>query len=67
VTRELAKQLVDAGDNVRFDMSDLAPSAFGGTKGAGEWKDLQDFLAAPADLDGATKRLEDNAAKSFGK
>jgi len=67
VTRELAKQLVDAGDNVRFDMSDLAPSAFGGTKGAGEWKDLQDFLAAPADLDGATKRLEENAAKSFGK
>jgi alpha-glucoside transport system substrate-binding protein len=67
VTRELAKQLIDAGDNVRFDMSDLAPSAFGGTKGAGEWKDLQDFLATPADLDGATKRLEENAAKSFGK
>ncbi|MEO6088083.1 MAG: extracellular solute-binding protein [Umezawaea sp.] len=67
VTRELAKQLVEAGDNVRFDMSDLAPSAFGGTKGAGEWKDLQDFLAAPADLDGATRRLEENAAKSFGK
>ncbi|WNV90596.1 ABC transporter substrate-binding protein [Umezawaea sp. Da 62-37] len=67
VTRELAGQLVDAGDNVRFDMSDLAPSAFGGTKGGGEWKDLQDFLATPADLDGALARLEENAAKSFGK
>ena len=31
----------------RFDMSDLAPAAFGGTPGQGEWKDLQDFLKNP--------------------
>ena len=31
----------------RFDMSDLAPSAFGGTVGQGEWKILQDFLQEP--------------------
>ncbi len=67
VTRELAQQLVDAGDNVRFDMSDLAPAAFGGTKGAGEWKALQDFLAAPKDIDGAVQRLESEAAKAYQK
>ncbi|XVV06491.1 ABC transporter substrate-binding protein [Actinosynnema sp. CA-248983] len=67
VTRELAKQLVEAGDNVRFDMSDLAPAAFGGTKGAGEWKALQDFLANPADIDGAVQRLESEAAKAYQK
>ncbi|MEV6237423.1 ABC transporter substrate-binding protein [Lentzea sp. NPDC051838] len=67
VTRDLAKRIVDAGDNVRFDMSDLAPAAFGGTKGAGEWKDLQDFLANPKDVDGIMARLEVNAAKAFGK
>ncbi|MDT7784500.1 MAG: alpha-glucoside transport system substrate-binding protein, partial [Pseudonocardiales bacterium] len=65
VTRELAKQLVQAGDNVRFDMSDLAPAAFGGTKGAGEWKALQDFLADPAGIDATMQRLETEAAKAF--
>ncbi|GLZ31801.1 sugar ABC transporter substrate-binding protein [Lentzea sp. NBRC 105346] len=67
VTRDLAKRLVDAGDNVRFDMSDLAPAAFGGTKGAGEWKDLQDFLADPKNADAIIQRLEANAAKAYGK
>ncbi|MEV6712793.1 ABC transporter substrate-binding protein [Lentzea sp. NPDC051208] len=65
VTRELAKQLVQAGDNVRFDMSDLAPAAFGGTKGAGEWKALQDFLADPSTVDATMQRLEAEAAKAF--
>jgi len=65
VTRELAKQVVQAGDNVRFDMSDLAPAAFGGTKGAGEWKALQDFLADPASVDATLQRLEAEAAKAF--
>ncbi|MEV6242430.1 ABC transporter substrate-binding protein [Lentzea sp. NPDC051838] len=65
VTRELAQQLVQAGDNVRFDMSDLAPAAFGGTKGAGEWKALQDFLADPGAVDATMQRLEAEAAKAF--
>ncbi|XVS67750.1 ABC transporter substrate-binding protein [Actinosynnema sp. CA-299493] len=65
VTRELAGQLVDAGDNVRFDMSDLAPAAFGGTKGAGQWKVLQDFLADPASVDATAAKLEAEAAKAF--
>lgn len=66
VTQDLARRIVDAGDNVRFDMSDLAPAAFGGTKGAGEWKDLQDFLADPKNVDGIMARLEANAAKAYG-
>jgi alpha-glucoside transport system substrate-binding protein len=63
--RAIAKSVIDAGNNFRFDMSDLAPAAFGGTKGQGEWKDLQDFLQNPADVDGAAKKLEADAAKAF--
>ncbi|MEU6655077.1 extracellular solute-binding protein [Streptomyces sp. NPDC046900] len=65
VTRETAKSLVAAGDSVRFDMSDQAPAAFGGTKGAGEWKLLQDFLRDPSDPKAAAAQLEDAAAKAY--
>ncbi|MFD7439655.1 ABC transporter substrate-binding protein [Streptomyces sp. NPDC059861] len=66
VTRATAKSLVGAGDSVRFDMSDQAPAAFGGTKGAGEWKILQDFLRDPADPKGTAADLEAAAAKAYG-
>ncbi|MDF3292967.1 ABC transporter substrate-binding protein [Streptomyces silvisoli] len=66
VTRGIAKALIDAGNDFRFDMSDQAPAAFGGTKGEGEWKDLQDFLANPSDVAGAQKALEADAAKAYG-
>ncbi|WP_232778545.1 ABC transporter substrate-binding protein [Carbonactinospora thermoautotrophica] len=70
VTRQIAKQLIDAGDAVRFDMSDQAPAAFGGTKGAGEWKILQDFLGNLSDVQGAVQttaqRLEQEATKAYG-
>ncbi|MES4892465.1 ABC transporter substrate-binding protein [Streptomyces sp. NPDC096012] len=65
VTRATAKSLVGAGDSVRFDMSDQAPAAFGGTKGAGEWKLLQDFLRDPSDPKGTAAKLEAAAAKSY--
>jgi alpha-glucoside transport system substrate-binding protein len=65
-TRKSAQALVNAGDAFRFDMSDLAPAAFGGTPGSGEWKILQDFLARPSDVDGTAQKLEDAAAKAFG-
>ncbi|GAB3663660.1 ABC transporter substrate-binding protein [Actinocorallia lasiicapitis] len=65
IQRAIAKSVVDAGDNVRFDMSDLAPASFGGTDGAGEWKLLQDFLKNPADVDGISAKLEAAAAKAF--
>lgn len=66
VQRNIAKSLIAAGDDFRFDMSDQAPAAFGGTKGVGEWKDLQDFLAKPSDVAGAQAKLEADAAKAYG-
>jgi multiple sugar transport system substrate-binding protein/alpha-glucoside transport system substrate-binding protein len=65
VSRSIAKALVAAGDDFRFDMSDQAPAAFGGTDGKGEWKDLQDFLADPKDIAGTQSQLEADAAKAY--
>ncbi|MFJ3673455.1 ABC transporter substrate-binding protein [Streptomyces sp. NPDC090106] len=65
VTGEIAKALIAAGDDFRFDMSDQAPAAFGGTQGTGEWKDLQDFLRDPGDVTGAQQKLEADAAKAY--
>lgn len=64
VIRGMEQQLLGAGDNIVFDMSDQEPAAFGGTKGQGEWKDLEDFLANPADIAGTQQKLEADAAKS---
>jgi alpha-glucoside transport system substrate-binding protein len=50
----------------RFDLSDLQPSAFGGTVGQGLFKLFQDFLANPEDVDGITQQMEDAAADAFG-
>ncbi|MFF9200912.1 ABC transporter substrate-binding protein [Streptomyces sp. NPDC014986] len=66
VQRKMAKALVDAGDDFRFDMSDQAPQAFGGTPGKGEWKALQDFLKNPRDIAGTQARLEADAAAAYG-
>ncbi|MGI5455299.1 ABC transporter substrate-binding protein [Streptomyces sp. CA-249302] len=66
ITGQIAKQLIAAGDNFRFDMSDQAPAAFGGTAGVGEWKDLQDFLRNPKDIAGTQQQLEADAAKAYG-
>ncbi|MFJ9434321.1 ABC transporter substrate-binding protein [Streptomyces sp. NPDC101490] len=65
-TRATAASLVSAGDSVRFDMSDQAPAAFGGTKGAGEWKLLQDFLRDPSNPKATAAALEAAAAKAYG-
>ncbi|MBK3624533.1 carbohydrate ABC transporter substrate-binding protein [Streptomyces sp. MBT49] len=65
VTRTTAESLIAAGDSVRFDMSDQAPAAFGGTKGAGEWKVLQDFLRDPSDPKTTAAQLETAAAKAY--
>ncbi|WP_284578730.1 ABC transporter substrate-binding protein [Streptomyces sp. 2P-4] len=66
IQRSIAEALIAAGDDFRFDMSDQAPAAFGGTPGAGEWKALQDFLANPSDVAGTQARLEADAAKAYG-
>jgi alpha-glucoside transport system substrate-binding protein len=63
--RETAKSIVDAGNGVRFDMSDQAPAAFGGTAGTGEWKILQDFLRDPSNPAKTAQTLESAAAKAY--
>jgi alpha-glucoside transport system substrate-binding protein len=62
--RDTATALANA-ENFRFDLSDLQPSAFGGTVGQGEFKLFQDFLANPSDIDGITQKLEAAAAKAY--
>ncbi|MGW7424747.1 ABC transporter substrate-binding protein [Streptomyces sp. NPDC054813] len=66
VQRTIAKALIASGDDFRFDMSDQAPQAFGGTPGKGEWKDLQDFLKNPKDVAGTQAKLEKDAAAAYG-
>ncbi|WP_328440329.1 ABC transporter substrate-binding protein [Streptomyces sp. NBC_00444] len=66
VQQKIAKALIDSGDEFRFDMSDQAPQAFGGTPGKGEWKALQDFLTNPKDVAGAQAKLEADAAAAYG-
>ncbi|MFJ3158705.1 ABC transporter substrate-binding protein [Streptomyces kanasensis] len=65
VQRSIAKALIAAGDDFRFDMSDQMPQSFGGTPGKGEWKALQDFLKNPKDIAGTQARLEADAAKAY--
>ena len=65
MTARTATAIAEA-DTFRFDMSDLAPAAFGGTPGQGQWKILQDFLANPDDVDGTAATLERAAARAFG-
>ncbi|GGM83446.1 ABC transporter substrate-binding protein [Dactylosporangium sucinum] len=64
-TRALAGSLLLA-KTLRFDLSDLTPSAFGGGNGASMWRLLQEYLAAPA-TDPATvaQRLESAAAGAY--
>jgi len=64
LTRTTATAIAKA-ETFRFDMSDLAPAAFGGTPGQGEWKILQDFLSNPKDIDGTATKLESAAAKAY--
>ncbi|MFF6800575.1 extracellular solute-binding protein [Streptomyces sp. NPDC012616] len=66
VQQKMAKALIAAGDDFRFDMSDQAPQAFGGTPGKGEWKALQDFLKNPTNVAGTQATLESGAAAAYG-
>ena len=64
-TRRIARSLLDAGDRFRFDLSDLQPVTFGGTTGAGMWKELGSFARDPADVAGTMARLEAAAAAAW--
>jgi alpha-glucoside transport system substrate-binding protein len=65
VTRSIARQVIRAGDDLRFDLSDLQPAAFGATAGTGLWQAFQDFLANPTDVDGAAAAMEAGAAAAY--
>ena len=66
LSRSLARNLLDAGDALRFDLSDLQPAAFGGTAGRGLRGGLQDFLR-DRDVDATAQRLEADAVAAYGR
>jgi spermidine/putrescine-binding protein len=65
LTKQLVAQMQAAGDSARYDMSDQAPAAFGGTPGQGEWEDLRGLVKNPSDIKGAQAKLEADAAKDY--
>ena len=65
ITQTTAGALGEA-EIFRFDMSDLQPSAFGGTPGAGLFKAFTDFVQNPEDIDGITQQMEADATKAYG-
>jgi ABC-type glycerol-3-phosphate transport system substrate-binding protein len=65
LTKQLVAQMQAAGDSARYDMSDQAPAAFGGTPGQGEWEDLRGLVKNPGDIKGVQAKLESDAAKAY--
>ena len=65
ISRQIAEALTGA-EAFRFDMSDLTPSAFGGTAGQGFWQEMITFYEDPTDVTGAMERLEAAAASAYG-
>ncbi|WP_435260585.1 ABC transporter substrate-binding protein [Streptomyces sp. 1222.5] len=65
LTSAVAQSFIHDAENVRLDMSDQTPAAFGGTEGAGERKILQDFLRDPSDPRRTAAALEASAAKAY--
>jgi ABC-type glycerol-3-phosphate transport system substrate-binding protein len=63
VIREMAESMVDAR-LLRFDLSDLAPQAFGGGTSSSMWRLLQDFLAT-GDPERTARLLEAAAQRDF--
>lgn len=64
VVRESASALQNA-DVFRFDMSDLQPSAFGGTTGQGLFGQMQEFVRNP-DPEATAQELEEAASEAYG-
>ena len=64
-SRQIAEALT-AAETFRFDMSDLTPSAFGGTVGKGFWQEMITFYENPSDVEGTMTRLEAAAAAAYG-
>ena len=65
IEQRFAEELIGA-ETLRFDMSDLQPSAFGATAGQGMWGGFTDFLRNPDDVEGVTQQLEQEATAAYG-
>jgi alpha-glucoside transport system substrate-binding protein len=65
ITQTTAGALGEA-ETFRFDLSDLQPSAFGGTPGQGLFKLFTDFVKNPNDIDGITQQMEAAAKQAYG-
>ena len=63
-SRQIAESLTNA-QTLRFDMSDLTPSAFGGTPGQGFWQEMIKFYEDPTDVEGTQQRLEAAAESAY--
>jgi ABC-type glycerol-3-phosphate transport system substrate-binding protein len=64
ISRAVARQLLEAGEDFRFDLSDLQPAAFGGSDAVGLRAELIRFLSE-RDVGGTASRLEAAAAAAF--
>jgi alpha-glucoside transport system substrate-binding protein len=67
VDRRVAEALINAGDSVKYDLSDLQPTEFGATTGQGIWGLLTDFVSDPSNVDGTAQQLEAAAKAAYGK
>lgn len=63
ISRQSAQALQQA-DTFRFDLSDLQPSAFGGTPGQGMFGIMQEFVRT-LDVDATAAALEQAASQAF--
>ncbi|WRS30152.1 ABC transporter substrate-binding protein [Actinomycetaceae bacterium MB13-C1-2] len=66
IARQIAEALTSA-ETFRFDMSDLTPSAFGGTPGQGFWQEMISFYENPSDIQGTMDRLEAAAKAAYAE
>jgi alpha-glucoside transport system substrate-binding protein len=66
VTRRAAEAFQKAGEEAKYDLSDLQPTEFGATTGQGIWGIFTDFLQDPTDVDGTAQKLEDAAKQAYG-
>lgn len=64
IARQIAEALTDA-ETFRFDMSDLTPSAFGGTPGQDFWQEMINFYENPSDIQGTMEALEKAATEAY--
>jgi hypothetical protein len=67
VDQRVAEALINAGDSVKYDLSDLQPTEFGATTGQGIWGLLTDFVSDPSNVDGTAQQLEAAAKAAYGK